>query len=278
MKCNLFSRYIKNNYFLLLLMFYTFSYAQFSLDRDSIHKIITQLPAFSIYKDNYFVTGVNLDKTPTRNSMDAKFQFSFKQRLSDKPLLFDSYAYLTYTQKSFWKIYKASSPFEESNYNPGLMMLRPVFRNNHFVGALTYGIEHESNGRDSIYSRSINMISIGFIRVFSPELFVSVKAWLPFLIDNNPSLPKYIGYGEGQLQWITCNDRLFFDLMLRKGASWDFKVSLNAGISYKLSKKANQLITLQWWQGYSESLIDFKSERGMLRAGFILKPTFHRFY
>ena len=42
----------------------------------------------------------------------------------------------------------------------------------------------------------------------------------------------------------------------------------------KLSKKANQLITLQWWQGYSESLIDFKSERGMIRAGVILKPTF----
>ncbi|WP_281225492.1 phospholipase A [Flavobacterium aquiphilum] len=269
---------MKKHFILLLLLFFSCGYAQFSVDRDSIHKIITKLPAFSIYKDNYFVTGVHLGETPTRNSMDAKFQFSFKQRLSNKPGIFGAYPYLTYTQKSFWKVYKVSSPFEESNYNPGLMLLKPVFHNDKFLGALTYGIEHESNGRDSIYSRSINMISIGFIRVFSPELIVTVKAWLPFLLENNPSLPKYIGYTEGQLQWISYNDRFFVDVTVRKGAYWNFKGSLNLGISYKFSKKVNQLITLQWWQGYSESLIDFKSERGMLRAGFIIKPTFYRFY
>lgn len=263
---------------LLFIIFPFYSHAQFPVDRDSINKIITGLPAFSIYKDNYFVTGFQPGVTPTRNTMDAKFQFSFKQRLSNRPALFGSYAYLTYTQKSFWKVYKASSPFEESNYNPGLMLLKPVFRHEKFIGALTYGIEHESNGRDSIYSRSLNTVSIGFIRVFSPELILNVKAWIPFLIDNNPSLPKYIGYAEGQLQWISCHDRLFLDITLRKGAGWDFKGSVNTGISYKLSKKSNQLITLQWWQGYSESLIDFKSERGMIRAGFIIKPTFYRFY
>ena len=69
---------------------------------------------------------------------------------------------------------------------------------------LTYGIEHESNGRDSIYSRSFNAVWAGFTRVISPELLITAKAWLPFLIDNNPSLPKYIGYAEGQLQWISC--------------------------------------------------------------------------
>jgi phospholipase A1 len=248
------------------------------MDKDSIHKLITRLPAFSIYKDNYFVTGVNLGETPSRNTMDAKFQFSFKQRLSNKPEVFGAYPYLTYTQKSFWKVYKASSPFEESNYNPGLMLLKPIFRKEQLLGVLIYGIEHESNGRDSIYSRSFNAISIGFTRIYSKELFVSIKAWLPFLIDNNPSLPKYIGYAEGQLQWITCRDRLFFDLTVRKGADWDFKGSISTGISYKLTRKANQLITLQWWQGYSESLIDFKSERSMIRVGFIIKPTFYRFY
>ncbi len=261
---------------LLLISF--FGYAQFPLQRDSIKKIITKLPAFSIYKDNYFITGVHLGEKPTENTMDAKFQFSFKQRLSDKPLVMGAYPYLTYTQKSFWKVYKASSPFEESNYNPGLMLLKPVFRENAFFGLLTFSLEHESNGRDSIYSRSINTVSAGFIRIFSPKLIVSVKAWIPFMIDNNPSLPKYIGYGEGQLQWAINKDRLFFDLTVRKGADWDFKGSINTGISYRLTKNANQLITLQWWQGYSESLIDFKSERGMLRVGFVLKPTLYRFY
>lgn len=253
-------------------------YAQFPIERDSIKKMITKLPAFSIYKDNYFVTGINLAERPTRNTIDAKFQLSFKQRLSNKPSILGAYPYLTYTQKSFWKVYKASSPFEESNYNPGLMLLKPVFRENQFFGVLTFAIEHESNGRDSIYSRSLNTVSIEFTRFFSPQLIVSVKAWVPFLIDNNPSLPKYIGYGEAHLQWVVNKDRLFFDLTVRKGADWDFKGSINTGISYRLTKKANQLITLQWWQGYSESLIDFKSERGMLRVGFVFKPTLYRFY
>lgn len=268
---------MKINYFVLLLVS-VLGYAQFPVDRDSIDKIITRLPAFSIYKDNYFVTGLSLGHKPSDQNMDAKFQFSFKQRLTDKAAFFDTYFYLTYTQKSFWKVYKASSPFEESNYNPGLMLLKPVFKNDRFFGILTFGVEHESNGRDSIYSRSLNTISMGFTRVFSPKLFVAVKAWIPFLIDNNPSLPKYIGYAEGQLQWVINKDRLFFDLTVRKGADWDFKGSVNTAVSYRITKKANQLITLQYWQGYSESLIDFKSEKGMLRIGFVLKPTFYRFY
>lgn len=255
----------------------TCGYAQIPMSKDSIQKIITELPAFSIYKDNYFVTGVDLGQTASRNTMDAKFQLSFKQRLIDKPYA-GFYPYLTYTQKSFWKVYKASSPFEESNYNPGLVLLKPVFRNDNFYGALTFGIEHESNGRDSIYSRSINTVSVGFTRIFSPKLILSIKVWMPFLIDNNLSLPRYIGYGEGHLQYVLNKDRLFFDVTVRKGADWDFKGSINTGISYRLTKNSNQLITLQWWQGYSESLLDFKSERGMLRIGFIIKPTFYRFY
>ncbi|MDQ6530976.1 phospholipase A [Flavobacterium sp. LHD-85] len=269
---------MKINSFLVVLFVSVFGHAQFPVDRDSIDKIITRLPAFSIYKDNYFVTGVHLGENPSRNTMDAKFQFSFKQRLSDKASILGAYPYLTYTQKSFWKVYKASSPFEESNYNPGLMLLKPVFKNDRFFGALTFGIEHESNGRDSIYSRSLNTVSVGFTRVFSPKLLVGVKAWIPFLIDNNPSLPKYIGYAEGQLQWVINKDRLYFDVTVRKGADWDFKGSINTAISYRITKNANQLITLQYWQGYSESLIDFKTERGMLRIGFVLKPTYYRFY
>lgn len=124
---------MKFNCSLLLLLLSFSGYAQFPLDRDSIDKIITRLPAFSIYKDNYFVTGVHLGEEPTRNTLDAKFQFSFKQRLDNKPSILGAYPYLTYTQKSFWKVYKASSPFEESNYNPGLMLLKPVYQDKNWV-------------------------------------------------------------------------------------------------------------------------------------------------
>lgn len=264
-------------YFVLFLI-PIYGFAQFPLDKDSVNKIISRMPAFSIYKDNYFVTGAPIGKVPSRDNADAKFQFSFKQRLSDNPFAFGAYAYLTYTQKSFWDIYKASSPFAETNYNPAVILLKPVFRENRFFGVTTFGIEHESNGRDSIYSRSWNFASLGFTRIYSHNLSFGLKLWVPFMISNNPGLPKYIGYGEAQLQWISNDNRWFIDVLVRKGADWNFKGSFNAGLSFRPGKKSNQLLTLQWFQGYSESLIDYQSDRSVLRVGFVLKPTYYRFY
>ncbi|WP_394700040.1 phospholipase A [uncultured Draconibacterium sp.] len=73
-----------------------------------------------MFKDNYFVTGTTLNDEPKKYNSDAKFQISIKYRIMNKPFLYGFYPYLTYTQKSFWDIYLNSSPFAESNYNPGL--------------------------------------------------------------------------------------------------------------------------------------------------------------
>lgn len=251
--------------------------AQLNVERDTIEKIITKFPAFSIHKDNYFVVGSRLGQKPSKYNSDAKFQFSFKQRLSNRPVALGAYAFLTYTQKSFWDIFQSSSPFAETNYNPGLSFLRPVFKDKQFLGAVTFSIEHESNGRDSINSRSWNFVSFGFLRAFSDRLSVGVRAWIPFSVSDNPDLTDYIGYVEGQLQWDVYKNRWFVDVLTRKGTDLN-KGSFNTGISFRPTKTANQLLTLQWWQGYGESLIDYRSERGVLRVGLILKPTYYKFY
>ncbi|MBS1776174.1 MAG: phospholipase A [Bacteroidetes bacterium] len=261
-----------------LLLFPFTIYAQPNMSKDSTQYVFSKSPAFSIFKDNYFISGTTLNETPSKNNSDAKFQFSFKQRLQNKPLIWGSYFYLTYTQKSFWDIYKSSSPFAESNYNPGLQLIKPIYKKDRFIGVLGLSLEHESNGRDSIYSRSWNFVGINYAHFFSDKVLASIKVFVPFELSDNPDLNKYIGYSEAQFSWNIKKNRLILDVTGRKGAEWNTKGSLMTTLSFRPSVKRNLYWSIQWWQGYSESLIDYKQSTSMIRIGFTVKPTFYRFY
>lgn len=90
-------------------------------DTAEVYSRLESVPPFGIYKDNYFVTGSSFSGGKlTKNNSDAKFQISIRHRLIKGVLPFHTYLFLTYTQKSFWDIYKKSKPFAESNYNPTL--------------------------------------------------------------------------------------------------------------------------------------------------------------
>lgn len=263
--------------FLILLINGQWLHAQQHMSKDSVQQAMSRSPAFSIYQDNYFITGTTYTEKQSKYNSDAKFQFSFKQRLSNDPLVWGAYAYLTYTQKSFWDIYRKSSPFAETNYNPGLQLFKPVYKNDALSGVLALSIEHESNGRDSTYSRSWNFVALGYTHFISQELNVTIKAWIPFMTSDNPDLFHYIGYGEAKASWMIKKDLLFLDMAARKGTDWN-KGSIQANLSFRPSKNRNQYLMLQWWQGYEESLIDYRKSIGMLRIGIIIKPTFYRFY
>lgn len=261
-----------------LLPFPFTTYGQSGIDKDSTEYIISHTPAFSIFKDNYFISGTTFNHKPSKENSDAKFQFSFKQRIQNKPVVWGSYLYLTYTQKSFWDIYKKSSPFAETNYNPGLQLVKYIYKNSHFKGVLSLSFEHESNGRDSIYSRSWNFVGIHYAHFFSDRINASLKIIIPIERSGNPDLNKYIGYSEARFSWNIKKDRLILDIMGRKGASWDTKGGLMTTLSFRPTEKRNLYWTLQWWQGYAESLIDYKQSTSMIRIGFMVKPTFFRFY
>jgi phospholipase A1 len=254
------------------------SSAQLPLSRDTVEYLLIHSPAFTIHKDNYFITGTTIGETPTKYNSDAKFQFSFRQRLLNKPIGKSIFFYLTYTQKSFWNIYQSSSPFEETNYNPGLLFVKPCFRNEQFAGVLSMSFEHESNGKDSIDSRSWNFLSVGYAHIFSRSFTAGLKLWIPFALSENPDLMEYIGYGELQAQWTIKENRLYFDFLARKGASWDGKGSLQTSLSYRPLRNRTVSLMLQWWQGYAESLIDYQERRSMLRFGLMIKPSYLRFY
>ena len=98
-------------------------------DKDSLYRAVESIPPFGIYKDNYIVTGTSFSGgRVTKDNSDAKFQISLRHRLIKSILPLHTYLFLTYTQKSFWEIYKDSKPFYENNYNPTLGFGMPITR------------------------------------------------------------------------------------------------------------------------------------------------------
>ena len=72
---------------------------------DSLILALGNIPAFTIYKDNYIITGTNFEGGKiTKYNSDAKFQISLRHRLYRKLLPYRLYTFLTNTQKSFCDI------------------------------------------------------------------------------------------------------------------------------------------------------------------------------
>ena len=44
--------------------------------------------------------------------------------------------------------------------------------------------------------------------------------------------------------------------------------------NWKLTKKGNQYLFLQYYNGYGENLLDYNKFHNRLRVGFVIKPKF----
>ncbi|TDN88085.1 phospholipase A1 [Salegentibacter sp. 24] len=266
---------MKNKKGFIFIIIFTLCFGQvFSqrLTREEINDTIEKMPTFSIHKDNYFITGISTDKEINSKTADAKYQISFKALLIRDKLPFDTHMFLTYTQKAFWSVYQFSSPFRELNFNPGIGLGKPIFNKKDQLAGMAYlQLEHESNGRDSIYSRSWNSLSLSYHTAINENLLISAKAWLPIRYKkDNPDLIDFLGYGKINLTYNIIPNELLVDIMLRKGMK-DWHGTLRTRLLYKPFISSNVYLMLEWFKGNTESLINFKENRSMVRAGFVIK-------
>lgn len=74
--------------------------------RDAVGNLIKNLPHFTIYQDNYLITGVPIGELPAKQNSNAKFQISFKERLTDAVLPFNTYLLLCRKPYKLYRIYK----------------------------------------------------------------------------------------------------------------------------------------------------------------------------
>jgi phospholipase A1/A2 len=235
-------------------------------------------PAFAAYKDNFFITGVPLNKKITGSSADALFQVSIRQRLTKTVLPFKTFAYLTYTQKSFWNIYSESSPFRDMNYNPGIGLAKIFISKGLLFGSGAIQIMHESNGQYGENSRSWNYLSLTAKYYINLNLNISGEFWIPYIdSQGNKDLLDYKGLGRININSIDNTQKWWFELQLNPRKGWG-NINTTASISFKVSSSSNQYIFLCLQDGYAESLLDYNKYSMNLRVGICIKPDFYNIY
>lgn len=241
-------------------------------------KSMDKQPPFGVFKDTYFVTGVPFNGEINRNTADALFQISLRHRLTKSILPFNSFLYLTYTQKSFWDIYSSSSPFRDTNYNPGIGVGKYILNNGKFIGSIFLTLEHESNGRDGDASRSWNFISISGKYFINKYFSVGHRFWIPYVDGGeNKDLLNYKGLFSLSANMITLNKKWWFNTEITPRKGWG-NANTAISIGYQLSSSLNQYLFLRFNDGTGDSLLHYRKYNMNLRIGFCIKPDFYSFF
>lgn len=243
------------------------------IDTDSLRRDFDNQPYFGLYKDNYFIFGAPVGQRPTKENSNIKFQISIAQRLTRSTLPWNTYLFLFYTQKVFWNVLENSMPMTDLNFNPGIGLVKPLFVKNRFIGKLFLLLEHESNGRDGIKSRSWNKVSVGANIMIDPNFIVHGKAWIP-IVDGmyNKDILDYSGIYQVGTSFFTPDRRFGASVTLVKRRGWTLNYNTIVELNYRLFKRDNQFLFLQYYNGYGEGMLDYKQFHSMLRVGIVIKP------
>nr|WP_269468606.1 phospholipase A [Alteromonas sp. ASW11-130] len=213
---------------------------------------------------------------------EAKFQLSLKVPLNTDSMFVEGDGlYLGFTLEAWWQIYanNISKPFRETNYQPELFYIAPLPW--HPLGGNTgfvVGIEHQSNGRGQIFSRSWNRVYSHFL--FEKENFaLSIKPWVRIEEDrklspqdsdgdDNPDIEDYLGHFELAMvyRW---ND-LEFNIRGRQNHH-THNGALEMGITFPLWGKLRGYAT--GFTGYGESLIDYNYKQTRVGIGISLNSV-----
>lgn len=242
---------------------------------DSLREEFDHSPFFGLYKDNYFTVGTSLGYKPTRTNSDVKFQISIAQRLTKTTLPWNTFIFLMYTQKTFWNVFEKSMPMRDLNFNPGIGWTKPFWGKGRYLGKMTLLIEHESNGRDSIQSRSWNRISLSGSTIIDDWIMVHAKVWIPIIDgENNKDILNYCGiYQHGVV--ITTPDKKFgWGLTMVKRKGWNLNFNTIFEFNWRVHKQSNQYFFVQYYNGYGESLLDYNQFHSRLRGGNCHKAEF----
>lgn len=225
----------------------------------------------------YFVVG-------PRGGWNARFQLSFKYRLFDpgsgygaeRPWL--SGFYFGYTQASLWDLESASKPFRDTNYRPSLFWRWERTDDRTWLDGARLGVEHESNGRAGIESRSINVVFLrpewrwrregGRLLEFTPKIYGYLNK------GENPDIAAYRGHVDWRVRydsggpWITT-------AVVRVGSGG------HASLLVDLSRRTRDVrvgplsgyLHLQFFDGYGETIVDYNVRRqAQVRIGLAIVP------
>lgn len=217
------------------------------------------------------------------NNIEAKFQISLKIPLTLDAVFTegDSVAF-GFTLQSWWQLYNhdLSRPFRETNYQPEIFYITPL--NWQPAGGktnLTFGFEHQSNGRTQMLSRSWNRL-YATLTFAKDDYAISLRPWWKIPEgekvttpeesgNDNPDITDYMGHFEllGAYKW----NSVEFAFTGRRNFTQN-KGGLEFGMTFPLTGKLKGY--LQYNQGYGESLIDYNHYQKRIGVGIALTEIF----
>lgn len=245
----------------------------------SIRAELDARPHFTAFKDNSGLIGTTVGSKSTSENSDAKFQLSVMQRFTDSNLFWNSHFFFQFTMTSYLDVFLPSFPLRDISINPGFGFNKYLFKDGKYIGQGYIMLEHESNGFDSIQSRSWNKVSVAANIQITKNIELQAKAWIP-IVDGRYSqhILRYQGLGFVGATVSTDNKRLNLAMMFtptyrkRPGVNSQFEANC------RLMKKQPVYAILQYYNGYGENLLDYDQYKSRLRIGFAFKPSdFSRF-
>ena len=247
------------------------------------YKPVYLLPAFWTSDVNATPASSNPDNTVTTpralDSLEAKFQLSFKTKALENLFGSNGDVWMGYTQSSRWQVYNGeeSRPFRETNYEPEVML---VVRNNYSLlgwkgRMMGLSLNHQSNGRSNPLSRSWNraILSVGLDR---ENWALVLRPWYRFnessREDNNPDIEDFIGRGDAMLVYNRNGHEVSLTgrHSLRGGDRSHGSLQLDWGFPISQLLRGH----LQVFDGYGESMIDYNHRATYVGVGVALLEWF----
>lgn len=243
--------------------------------QDSLRYFFDLLPPFSIHKDNYVVTGIDPLQPANANTADARFQISFKQRITRSTLPFNFYLFITYTQASTWDIYKRSAPFRTTDYNPGIGLGKTLIKDGRLRGMSVFSLEHMSNGFADEESRDMNWISAYTQWILNHNFSLEGKAFIPvYLGKYTRDVFNYKGFLNLGFNYISPSHQFRASIQYQKTTRNVVSGNLIAEAGYMLNDLYNIYLFGQYYNGYGENLLEYKMYTNSIRFGICFKPDF----
>ncbi len=212
-------------------------------------------------------------------SVEAKFQISFKTKLLEGLLGGPGDLWFGYTQQSHFQIYNRSDsrPFRETDFEPEAIVTFPLRRK---LGGWTWrlaglGIVHQSNGRSEPLSRSWNRL-YALAGIERGRMSIHVRPWYRFdstasADDDNPRIEDFVGRLETIVLWHT--RRHVFSFRGRSNLdAHGHRGSLQVDWFFPIGHRIRGQI--QAFSGYGESLIDYNHRQNTVGIGFLLFDPF----
>lgn len=245
--------------------------ASSSLARNFSGRFLPNQPIYFVYGDS---------------EQAAKFQFSFDYRLATittnsvtRPRT--DTVRIGYTQRSVWDLDGDSSPFYDTSYMPEVAFNRdmPVPENpSRWFTWLGWraAVQHESNGREGDDSRSLNTV------YFRPRFVVGTLGEWAFVVlpelqlylgesEENTDIEDYRGHGKLRL-YFGHNKGPSVQLTAWAGkdlehGTWQLDLAVPTRVRWL---NLETYFYAQYFNGYGESLRDYRRRSDALRAGIAL--------